>query len=138
MSKKMLSIVGIPTIKIEIRIFINENVPQYFKWMKPSDTSILYFVLTRPVLISRKKLLFLKITMIPFFQLYIFCYTLVPASLLHLFSKSYYHKQFSSNIFLILRPALIHIILVLAFATAKYAVGSAGNKGISTVLTYLQ
>ena len=37
-----------------------------------------------------------------------------------------------------LRPALIHIILILAFATAKYAVGSAGNKGISAVLTYLQ
>ena len=29
-------------------------------------------------------------------------------------------------------------IFCLAFATAKYAVGSVGNKGISAVLTYLQ
>ena len=39
---------------------------------------------------------------------------------------------------LILRPTLIHVILVLAFTTAKYTDRSAGNKYTATMLTYFQ
>lgn len=42
------------------------------------------------------------------------------------------------SVVFILSPALIHIILVFTFTTAKYTVGSAGNKDFSAVFTYLQ